>query len=102
MQGKQFFPAGTPGDVDNPSAILVVKNSSGRYYALVEGGGANLQNVYDVTDVDNPVRQSTDFKQLYAIAAPTADRTAMVTSDGKLLIYNNDAFSVNGAPALSI
>jgi PKD repeat protein len=104
MQGKQFFPAGTTNEIDSSTAILVVKTSSGKYYALVEGGaaaGVKLQNVYDATDPLNAVRLFPEFSQTYSSAAPTADRTALI-ADGKILIYNNDAFVSNGAPLQTI
>jgi PKD repeat protein len=104
MQGKQFFPAGTTNEIDSSTAILVVKNSSGKYYALVEGGappGVKLQNVYDVTDPLNAVRVFPEFSQTYSSAAPTADRTLLI-ADGRILIYNNDAFATNGAPLQTI
>lgn len=98
MQGPQFFPNGSPGNIDSASNVFAVKTSNGKYYALVQGSGANAVQVYDVTNVDNPVQQNPDFRQFFQKAVPTSDRTAIVTADGKLLIYNNDAFIVNGAP----
>ena len=86
------------GDV-GALAIAVVKTSAGRYYAVINGGGA-LSNVYDVTDRANPIKRAS-LPQIATTSAKNAamDRIAF-SGDGRVTIYTADAIANGGSPLL--
>ena len=84
----------------NPVSIFAFRNSAGRYFAMVGPASDGTMRLYDTTDPRNPVRlTATVPSTMYAAA--TGDRLALVTRDGKVLIYTGDDAVSGGAPLLT-
>ena len=84
---QDFNSAGTP------TRIVTFKSSTGRYYAMVQGG-----KIFDTTDRTHPqlVRTATSFQGVAKDS--TSTRLAIVNATGGLEIWRTDDFIAGGAP----
>jgi len=85
-----------------PERVYVAKGQSGHYFAILSKNGDATMQVWDVTNVANPIKQARSLNYNLHRAAHNADHLVGANDDGDLFVWSGDAIGAGNGPSQQI